>query len=211
MNDFDTQAMIHFDSHARPWAAWVLRQMGWSLECQGFVSPWGVAIVYPHTSNWDFVVMILAKWAIGVPAHFIAKDSLFKWPLLGPWLRHVGGLAVDRRSPHGVVAQIVQTFQAHQARGQALWLGITPEGTRSYVHHWKSGFYTIALEAQLPLGLVVLDYAQKRISFTNFLQLSGELESDVARVRHVYEGVRGKYPHLASPITWRLKDKADQG
>jgi|CryBogDrversion2_8_1035294.scaffolds.fasta_scaffold05595_2 1-acyl-sn-glycerol-3-phosphate acyltransferase len=208
MNDFAQQPFIHFKDDSRPWARWLLAKMGWQLHCDGFPSPWGVAIVYPHTSNWDFVVMILAKWAIGVPAHFIAKDSLFKWPVLGRWLRYVGGLAVDRKSPHGVVGQIVQTFADHQRAGRPLWLGLTPEGTRSYVSAWRSGFYNMALEAQLPLGLVELDYAHKSITFTSFLHLSGDVERDIERVASVYATTQGKYPDLAGPIVWRVKDKA---
>jgi 1-acyl-sn-glycerol-3-phosphate acyltransferase len=207
MNDFAHQTPIHFPLTARPWAAWVLKAMGWQLESEGFPGPCGVAIVYPHTSNWDFVIMILAKWAIGVPARFMAKDSLFKIPLMGRWLRYVGGLAIDRQSPHGVVTQVVQTFQAHQRAGEPLWLGITPEGTRSLVPSWRSGFYQIALEAQLPLGLVELDYAQKRVTFTSFLRLTGDLAHDIERVQSVYGRVQGKYPDRAAPIVWQVKER----
>jgi 1-acyl-sn-glycerol-3-phosphate acyltransferase len=210
MNDDAHPPFIHFQDRARPWAHWVLAKMGWQLYSEGFPSPWGVAIVYPHTSNWDFVVMILAKWAIGVPAHFMAKDSLFKWPLVGRWLRHVGGLAVDRQSAHGVVGQMVQIFEEKKRTGQPLWLGLTPEGTRSYVSAWRSGFYSMALQAQLPLGLVELDYAKKSITFTHFLRLSGDLEHDIERVASVYAGVQGKYPELAAPITWQVKGKASE-
>ena len=206
MNDFATQPPIHFAHTARPWAAWVLKAMGWQLESEGFPGPCGVAIVYPHTSNWDFVIMILAKWAIGVPARFMAKDSLFKIPLLGRWLQHVGGLAIDRQSPHGVVSQVVQTFKAHQCAGEPLWLGLTPEGTRSKVKSWRSGFYQIALEAQLPLGLVELDYAKKRVTFTSFLRLTGDLAHDIERVQSVYDSVQGKHPDLAAPIVWQVRD-----
>ena len=215
MNDFQAEAQVpaqnsaplHFQDTARPWAAWVLKAMGWQLESNGFPGPCGVAIVYPHTSNWDFVIMILAKWAIGVPARFMAKDSLFKIPLMGRWLRYVGGLAVDRRSPHGVVGQIVQTFLEHQNAGKPLWLGLTPEGTRAYVPAWRSGFYQIALEAGLPLGLVELDYAKKRVTFTSFLKLSGDMARDNRRVAAVYAGVQGKHPELAAPIVWQVKDR----
>ena len=214
MNDFQAEAQVpaqnsaplHFQDTARPWAAWVLKAMGWQLESNGFPGPCGVAIVYPHTSNWDFVIMILAKWAIGVPARFMAKDSLFKIPLMGRWLRYVGGLAVDRRSPQGVVGQIVQTFLEHQNAGKPLWLGLTPEGTRAYVPAWRSGFYQLALQAQVPIALIRMDFGQRFIEFADFVHLTGDEAQDYARFVQVYEGVVGCKPALASPIQ-ALKSK----
>ena len=95
----------------------VLRLMGWRVVFEGLPSLQGVAVVYPHTSNWDFIAGMLAKWAIGIPAHFWAKNSLFKVPVFGRWLRRVGGLPIDRSAANGAVGQMVDTFRQHERKG----------------------------------------------------------------------------------------------
>jgi len=97
-------------------ARWILKAFGWKLAFDGFPTLQGVAIVYPHTSNWDFPVGILAKWALGIPANFWGKDSLFKFPVMGAWMRWIGGVPIDRSSPKGVVAEMVQVFDQHKRR-----------------------------------------------------------------------------------------------
>ena len=103
-------------------ARWILKAFGWKLAFDGFPTLQGVAIVYPHTSNWDFPVGILAKWALGIPANFWGKDSLFKFPVMGAWMRWIGGVPIDRSSPKGVVAEMVQVFEQHKRDGRLLWL-----------------------------------------------------------------------------------------
>ena len=105
-------------------ARWILKAFGWKLAFDGFPTLQGVAIVYPHTSNWDFPVGILAKWALGIPANFWGKDSLFKFPVMGAWMRWIGGVPIDRSSPKGVVAEMVQVFEQHKRDGRLLWLAL---------------------------------------------------------------------------------------
>jgi 1-acyl-sn-glycerol-3-phosphate acyltransferase len=93
------------------WAQWLLRLAGWRYRFDGLPSQQGVFIAYPHTSNWDFVVMILVKWATGIRTQFWAKDSLFRVPLLGPWLRWVGGVAIDRKASSGVVGEMIRVLR----------------------------------------------------------------------------------------------------
>jgi 1-acyl-sn-glycerol-3-phosphate acyltransferase len=83
----------------------ILALMGWRVQFEGFPTRQGVAVVYPHTSNWDFPVMVLAKWAIGVQVMFWGKDKLFDVPVLGAWMRWIGGVPVNRTAPGGVVGQ----------------------------------------------------------------------------------------------------------
>lgn len=178
----------------------LLKLLGWRVKFEGFPTLQGVAIVYPHTSNWDFPIGILAKWALGIPAHFWAKDSLFKLPLFGPWLRWVGGVPIDRSSSRGVVGQMVHLFEQHRHNEQLLWLGLAPEGTRSHTPGWRSGFYQVALGAQVPLALVKLDWGQRCFSVVDFYQLTGRLDEDYAHMRNVFAGVKGFHVDQMSPI-----------
>ena len=154
-------------------ARWILKMLGWRLDFEGFPTRQGVAIVYPHTSNWDFPIGMLAKWALGIPAHFWGKDSLFKFPVIGAWMRWVGGIPIDRGSSRGVVGQMVHVFEQHKQNDQLLWLALAPEGTRSHTPGWRSGFYQLALGAQVPLALVKLDWGQRRFTVMDFYELTG--------------------------------------
>lgn len=178
----------------------LLRLGGWRFTFEGLPSLQGVIIGYPHTSNWDFVVMILVKWGIGLPIQFLAKDSLFRVLFLGRWLAWLGGVAIDRSSPKGLVAHLVAMFKQHQQNNRYLWLALSPEGTRRRTDGWRSGFYQVALLAGVPLCLVRIDYGQKTVHFSNFMQLSGDESADYAQIAHIYEGVKGFHPTQAAPI-----------
>ena len=116
-------------------ARWILKAFGWKLAFEGFPTLQGVAIVYPHTSNWDFPVGILAKWALGIPANFWGKDSLFKFPVIGAWMRWVGGVPIDRSSPKGVVGEMVQVFKQHKREGHLLdFYNLTGDVDADYAH-----------------------------------------------------------------------------
>ncbi|WP_247661317.1 1-acyl-sn-glycerol-3-phosphate acyltransferase [Ideonella alba] len=185
-------------------ALWVLKAMGWTLVWEGLPARQGVLIAYPHTSNWDFVIGVLAKWAIGIPAKFWGKDSLFRIPLLGRWFRWIGGIPVDRSGARGIASAMTERFQAAREADEFLWLALAPEGTRSLVDHWKSGFYPVAFEAGVPIGLILFDYRRKRVGFDRFVMLSGDRHADMAVLAEYYrEHAHGARPELASPV--RLK------
>lgn len=173
---------------------------GWQVFFDGLPALQGVLIVYPHTSNWDFVVMILVKWALGLPVRFWGKDSLFRIPLFGRWLRWVGGVPVDRTSPQGVTKQVLGIFAAKKASGSYFWLGLAPEGTRKRIAGLRSGFYRTALGADVPLGLVSLDWGKREIRVVEFIRLTGDEQADMARIAQAYEGVRGLVPANAAPL-----------
>ncbi len=186
----------------------VLRMAGWKLLFKGLPARQGVAVIYPHTSNWDFIVLMLAKWAIGLPVTFWGKDSLFAWPLFGAWLRHMGGLPVARSrpgaQPQGAVAQMVAEMHKAVHEGRFMWLGLAPEGTRKKTAGWRSGFYRVAVDCGVPVGLVVLDYGQRRVGFDSFWRLSGDPLADLAAFAERLAGSRGYRPELAAPV--RLLD-----
>jgi 1-acyl-sn-glycerol-3-phosphate acyltransferase len=173
----------------------LLTLAGWEVRYKPLPGPHGIAVVYPHTSNWDFLVGLLGKWAIGLKFRWVAKDSLFRGPM-GTIMRYWGGIPIDRRASMGATRQLAQTMLAEKW----CWIGITPEGTRSYRPHWKSGFYHLATTAKVPLLLVYIDYGTKVLSVVDTLTVSGDLEKDMAAIAAVYEGRQALYPDQAAPI-----------
>jgi len=151
--------------------------------------PKGIVIVYPHTSNWDFMIGLLFKFSFGLKVRWMGKDSLFRWPLRRLLLR-LGGIPVRRGQRSGFVAAMLGEFAA----SSTLWLAITPEGTRSRTTHWKSGFYRLATAAELPVGLGYIDYATRTVGIDTYLHLSGDVPADLERIRGFYAGRRGLHP-----------------
>jgi 1-acyl-sn-glycerol-3-phosphate acyltransferase len=178
----------------------LLRLLGWQVHFEGFPTLQGIAVVYPHTSNWDAPVMFLAKWACGVQVMFWGKDTLFRIPLLGAWLRWIGGVPVKRTSKAGVVGQMVALLAQHKANNTYFWLGLAPEGSRKYNPGWRSGFYQTAVKAQVPLCLIKLDYARREISVRDFIILTGDSTVDMMRIASIYSGVQGLVPANAAPV-----------
>ena len=181
----------------------MLRLFGWRVQFDGLPARQGVLIVYPHTSNWDFVVGMFAKWSMGVPVAFWGKDKLFDLPLFGRWLRWLGGIPVDRNNPRGAVTAMVERFARARARDEFLWLALSPEGTRSYCDSWRSGFYQVATQADVPLALAFFDYAAHRVGVDCFVRLSGDAERDMTAIGQVLSAHRGLRPELAAPVRLR--------
>ena len=178
----------------------VLKLMGWKVQFEGLPALQGVAVVYPHTSNWDAPVMFLVKFAIGIQVSFWGKDKIFKWPIVGRWLRWIGGVPVNRTATGGVVGEAVRIIESHKAAKTLFWLGLAPEGTRKLIPGWRSGFYQTAFRADVPLLIVKLDYSTKTVSIVDFIKLSGHVLEDMATIAALYVGVKGLRPELASPI-----------
>ena len=80
----------------------MLAAMRFGLEGEVPDLPKFVVAVAPHTSNWDFVVGAAARFALDLDLAFIGKHTLFRGPF-APLLRGMGGIPVDRSSPHGLV------------------------------------------------------------------------------------------------------------
>jgi len=173
----------------------LLRLAGWTLDYRPPPGPKALAIFYPHTSNWDFVLAMLAKGAMGLPLHWAGKDTLFRSPF-GGLFRALGGVPVNRRERTGFVGQMAAEFR----RRDSFYMGLAPEGTRSLTAGWRSGFYHLALAADVPLALAYLDFSRRRIGVTDYLSLSGNPEQDMAAIAAAYSGMKGKRPELQSPI-----------
>ncbi len=173
----------------------LLQLAGWRLRYKPLPGPHGVAVVYPHTSNWDFVVGLLGKWALGLPFRWLGKESLFRGPL-GVFMRHWGGVATERGAATGATQRLADTMHA----ADWFWLAITPEGTRGYRPHWRSGFYHLALTAKVPLLIVYLDFPNKELGVVDTIDLTGDPELDMAAIAAAYRGHQGLRPELAAPI-----------
>jgi 1-acyl-sn-glycerol-3-phosphate acyltransferase len=154
--------------------------------------------VYPHTSNWDFIVGVLYKFAVGLPANWVGKDTLFRWPL-GPLFQRIGGIPVNRSKSSGFVRALLDEFK----RRDMMWVALAPEGTRSHSDHWKSGFYRIAVAAGLPVGLGYIDYGTRTLGIDTYVTLSGNPDADMERLREFYADKRGRIPGNAGEIRLR--------
>lgn len=187
-----------------PLARALLAVFGWRVEFDGLPGPKGILIVYPHTSNWDFVLGLLAKWAIGVPIRWVGKESLFRGltgATLGRLLRACGGRPVDRHAASGAVEQLARLMQSEDW----FWLGLSPEGTRRRQDHLRSGFYHLALRLDVPVGLAYIDFSRKRIGVREFVRMSGDPRLDLPRLRAFYADKIGCHPDQASTIAFRDK------
>ena len=175
-----------------------LHALGWRLILDIPRTDKMVAVFYPHTSNWDFVIGLLAKFGLGVPATWAGKDNLFRWPLKGLWTR-LGGIPVNRREHTGFVAQMTVEF----ARRPVMILAMAPEGTRRRTDYWKSGAYRVALAAGVPIGLAFIDFRQKEVGIGGLLYPSGEAAADFAILRAFYSGKTARHPAQAGPVELR--------
>lgn len=182
-------------------AARTLRAAGWTVRLARPVPERCVAIFYPHTSNWDTIVGLVAKAAIGISIGFIGKDTLFRWPV-APLLARWGGIPVNRRTPGNFVPRIADEFAARRE----FRLALAPEGTRRRTGHWKTGFYRIARAARVPVALAYIDYPAREIGVGAYLELTGDADADMARIRAFYADKRGRHPQNQGPV--RLSDGA---
>jgi 1-acyl-sn-glycerol-3-phosphate acyltransferase len=168
----------------------ILKILGWSIRFEEHQTYQRcVLIMAPHTSNWDFVIGRLALWAIGVNTSFLIKKEAFFFPL-GPILKKMGGIPVDRAHSRKVVWQIAVLLN----KSREIALVITPEGTRSLRHEWKKGFYYIASMAEVPIALGYLDYAKKEAGIGGILYPSEDYKSDLAKIFDFYRDITPKYP-----------------
>jgi 1-acyl-sn-glycerol-3-phosphate acyltransferase len=176
-------------------AGWMLGLAGWRVVLAQPVPLHCVVVFYPHTSNWDFLLGLMAKWLVGVHFRFIAKDSLFATPL-GPWLRRWGGIPVDRSGRTGVIARLVAEFAKHED----FRLVVAPEGTRSQTAQWKSGFYHLTRVVNVPLALAFIDYRRRETGVGGYLDLTGDVGADMARIAAFYADKTARRPENTGPI-----------
>ena len=170
----------------------ILRIFGWQVI--GGVPPEVpkcVVAVAPHTSMWDFVFGRLAFWELGLKARFLIKKEIFFWPL-GPIVKWLGGIPVDRQKKGNLVEQVAGMFDKYDS----LYIVVTPEGTRKLVTSWKKGYYYISIKANVPIALGLLDYKKKQGGVVKMIYPTGNFEADSKLVEEVYRGAGAKHPEL---------------
>jgi len=169
----------------------ILRADGWRIEAG---LPPGlskcVLIAAPHTSNWDFVYLLLASFALRLNIYWMGKASLFSGPF-GPVMRWLGGIAVNREESGNLVAASVEALKNAEGPVQ---LVVPPEGTRSRVRRWKTGFYYIAVGAELPILPAYLDFGQRRLGLGPVFHPTGDIERDMPQIQAFYAPMQGKNP-----------------
>jgi len=167
-----------------------LRLSRWTLRSEPAPTQASILVGAPHTSNWDFVLMLAISWGLDLDIRWLGKHTLFAgWR--GPLMRALGGIPVDRRDPSSVVEGVLARVRA----GEVFHLVVTPEGTRSG-DGWKSGFYRIARAADLPVTLGYVDRTTMTTGLGPTLRLTGDLKADMDDVRAFYADKSGFRPAL---------------
>jgi 1-acyl-sn-glycerol-3-phosphate acyltransferase len=183
----------------------IYRLLGWRFinEVDAHIVPKAVIVAAPHTSNFDALLLLpLATFYARMPATMVKED----WTK-GIWAlpaRIFNVIPINRSAAHDIVFQMRETF----ASRERLVVAITPEGTRSYTEYWKSGFYNIALGADVPIILLVMDFKAKAAGMKLMFQPSGDIEADMDKLRAGLEGVQGRHPEKMGPIRVRVRDAA---
>jgi 1-acyl-sn-glycerol-3-phosphate acyltransferase len=176
----------------------LLGLMGYHVEGTLPEVPRCVVAFAPHTSNWDFLILLFARSVLGRDVSYLAKHTLFR-PPFGWFFRVTSGIPVDRTEKQRMVDAIASKF----AERPELWLAMAPEGTRAKTDHWKSGFYFIAIAAKVPILLTAIDGGRKAYVVGDLLWPTGNVEEDLERIRAFYRDKRGLYPERAGEIRFK--------
>lgn len=161
----------------------------WTLSTEPAPTRPTVLIGAPHTSNWDFVLMLAISWRLGIPVRWLGKASLFAgWR--GPVMRALGGIPVQRDDASRVVAEVVERVRS----GEVFGLVVTPDGTRGGNTHWKSGFYRIARATDIPVTLGYVDRTTMTTGLGPTIELTGDVAADMDVIRAFYADKAGLRP-----------------
>lgn len=168
----------------------IVKLSGWKVE--GSFGPElrnCIILVAPHTSQWDFIFGVLARTIYGIKAKYLIKNSFFK-PGIAWFFHATGGIAVDRSKKN----ELTDRLKAMLSRGEELKIAFTPEGTRSRVEKWKTGFYWTAIDTGLPIVAHFIDYKKKTVGqFEPFIP-TGDWDLDKKHFEELYRDVSACHP-----------------
>ena len=145
-----------------------------------------VLIGAPHTSNWDFPLMLMVVLKLRLRIFWMGKHTLFPFPFSG-FMKWLGGIPINRSASHNVVRETVRQFK----KNKDLVVLVPPEGTRSKVARWKTGFYHIANMAEVPILMGYVNAEKKEAGFADFFYPTGDVEGDLEKIREFYHPIKG--------------------
>lgn len=170
----------------------ILRLTGWTIEgALPAHAHKSVLIAAPHTSNWDLPYTLMLAFSLRLRVVWMGKSSLFRAPF-GGVMRWLGGIPVNREQSTNMVATSAQALREASGPTQLI---VPPEGTRGKTRHWKTGFYFIAQQAGVPIVLAFVDYGRKVGGLGPVFEPTGDVDSDMARIKAFYAPIQGKNPH----------------
>ena len=169
--------------------------MGWEVIGTSDYPKKCIVVAAPHTSNWDFLIGRCYGYIVGITPKYLIKSELF-FPVLGTLFKWNGGIPVYRKSQHNIVDQIVTRF----SNTDELILGIAPEGTRKRVEKWKTGFYHIAHNSNIPILLMAMDYENKKVGIIDSITPTLDIEKDMLFIQEKYKDIKGCIPENYNPI-----------
>lgn len=177
-----------------------LKLFGWKVEITAPRRDKCVICVAPHTSNWDFIAGLTAYKSLGRNANFLMKKFWFFWPLKY-LLKSLGGIPVESSKKTGV--SLVETIITYFKQRPYMNLAVTPEGTRSRVETWRTGFLRIALGANVPIQLGVIDFKNKLILIEKEVIPTHDIDKDMIEIRKYYSKFpdAAKYPEKFADIS----------
>jgi 1-acyl-sn-glycerol-3-phosphate acyltransferase len=176
---------------------------GWRVEGEPIPNyPKLIVIGVPHTSNWDFIVFLFTNFIARMKMNWLGKHTLFK-PPFGWLMRALGGVPINRTTTRNAVDAVAEAF----ASQEKMVLILAPEGTRSYTENWKTGFYYMALKANIPILMGYVDYATKRTGFGPHFFPSGDIEKDFELIKAFYADKHPRFPEKQGPILPSPSDK----
>ena len=176
-------------------AIMIFRLIGWKVIGLSVFPKRCLVICAPHTSNWDFFFAKCYGYILGISPGYLAKSELFL-PILGKILKWNGAIPIYRSSSNNMVTQIVEMYNQRNN----LIIGLSPEGTRSRVDRWKTGFYHIAHQADIPILFLKIDYKYKEIGVFNQLIPTGNYKKDILFIEKEFASVHAKKPHCYNPV-----------
>ena len=173
----------------------ILKNMGWKIIGRSEFPDKCIIIAAPHTSNWDFIIARCYGYVVDLSVNYLAKKELFI-PFIGFILKINGAIPVDRISANNLVNTIALKFK----QNKRFILGLSPEGTRSRVEKWKTGFYYMAIKSEVPILFLKIDYKIKEIGVFNEFYPTGDFEKDMMFIQNEFSYFTGKIPENYNSI-----------
>ena len=180
-----------------PLSSWLMKMVGWRTVGEIPNISQAVVLALPHTSNIDGIYALPSLFALDIKISIMGKHTLFKIPVLKQLLTWTGIIPINRSVKGSVLQASIDKFKT----GEPLFLGLSPEGTRDYTESWKTGFYYLAVGANVPILPVALDYNAKEVRFLSPVYPTGDIEADLPKIYEQYRGVIPRHPErLSKPL-----------